>query len=142
MNLLLRALMLLAAGAAGWGLAKRTATKKEKQDETHVYYIEDDMLVNEENEGSETKTMAAAVLSCYRRMDPITLTGSSEVTFILADGEEKTYTIPGEGGMHLMKGDAGMLTCSGDSFLLFEKENGETIGGMFYAPVREAEADE
>ena len=141
MHFLIRAAMLLAAGAAGWALAKRSQKPQQEEGETRVYYIDDeDASVQADEAGTETA--AAEVLHCFRRMDPLTLNGASDVTFILADATEVRLTVTGEGGLHLHEGDAGMLTWSGNTFILFEKDNGEMIGGMYYAPAGEAEADE
>lgn len=142
MHFLIRAAFLLAAGAAGWALAKRkTKRTEEAQGDPHVVYLsEDDAVIDAPP--AEPEPVAAVVDSCFRRMDPITLTGSTEAKFILADGSKVKLHITGEGGFHLAEGDAGMLTWSGDQLILFEKENGELIGGMYYVPAGEDREDE
>ena len=136
MHFLIRAAWLLAAGAAGWALAKRKAKKTEAQDDPHVVYLSEDEAVIDAP-AAEKEPVAAVVDKCFRRMDPITLTGSTEATFLLADGEKVKLHIAGEGGFHLAEGDAGLLTWSGDQLILFEKESGELIGGMYYVPAGE-----
>lgn len=143
MNILVRGAFLLAAGAVGWALARRKAKHTNVQDDPHVVYLSDDEAVIDAPVDSVGKEPVAAVVdSCFRRMDPITLIGSSEATFILADGTKVKLHIAGEVGLHLKEGDAGMLTWSGDQLILFEKENGEMIGGMYYIPAEEATNDE
>lgn len=142
MHFLIRAACLLAAGAAGWALAKRKSRDNQAQDDPHVVFLSDDEAVIDAQPSSEMEPVAAVVDSCFRRMDPITLVGSSEATFILADGMKLKLHITGEGGFHLKEGDAGLLTWSGDSLILFEKENGEMIGGMYYVPAGEETSDE
>ena len=142
MNVLIRAAFLLAAGAAGWALAKRKSKQTQVEDDPHVVYLSDDEAVIDSSlvfDGSEP--VAAVVDACFRRMNPFTLIGSTEATFILPNGEKVKLYISGEGGLHLTEGDAGMLTWSGDQLILFEKENGEMIGGMYYMPAGE-EADD
>ena len=137
MGLLIKAMMLAAAGAAGWMLAKRNQRQADPAGEKVVYLGEDDAVID-----PERPAVPAMVKTCFRRMDPLTLIGASEVTFVLADGTEVKLTIQGKGGTHLQEGDCGMLTWKGNTFILFEKDNGEVIGGMFYAPAGEAENHE
>lgn len=141
MHFLIRAAWLLAAGAAGWALAKRGTKKTETSDEPQVVYLsEEDAVIDAPS--ADKEPVPAVVDKCFRRMDPITLTGSAEATFLLADGAKVKLHISGEGGYHLTEGDAGMLTWSGDQLILFEKENGEMIGGMYYVPAGEESKDE
>lgn len=143
MNLLIRAAALLAAGAAGWALAKRRSNRSEDHPDTRFVYLSDEEAVLDAKEHSdEMEPVQAVVQSCYRRMNPFTLVGASEATFILPNGEKVKLHISGEGGLHLAEGDAGMLTWSGDQLILFEKENGEMIGGMYYIPAGEEAHDE
>ena len=142
MHILIRAAMVLAAGMAGWALAKRKSRPAEAQDPHVVYLDDEDAVIDAPQSPAEPSSVQAEVLHCYRRMDPLTLIGASEVTFVLADGTEVKLTIQGEGGTHLQEGDCGMLTWKGNTFILFEKDNDEVIGGMFYAPAGEAENHE
>ena len=137
MNVLIKAAMLLAAGAAGWALAKRC--KKAESDDANpqvVYLSDDDAVID-----AEPAAVAATVKNCFRRMDPLTLNASNEAVFLLDDGTELKLNFEGEGGLHLKEGDRGLLTWRGMRLIRFEKENGDVIGGMFYAPAGEA-ADE
>lgn len=140
MGILIRTAVILAAGAAGWVLAKRRSKQAEEPGEPHVVYLEDDEAVIDAQ--AEPQPVHAQVLHAYRRMDPITLTGATEVTFALDDGTEVKLLVSGEGSLHLTEGDSGMLTWSGDRLILFEKDNGELVGGMFYGPAQEDSADE
>lgn len=142
MNFLIRTAVLLAAGAAGWALAKRKSKPAENTDPHVVYLKDDEAVINAQAEPSEPEAVAAEVLSCYRRMNPLTLTGASDVTFILADGTEVKLQVSGEGGLHLAKGDQGLLAWSGKTLIRFEKNNGEVVGGMFYMPAQEGTDDE
>lgn len=144
MHFLIRAAFLLAAGAAGWALAKRKSSRNEEvPGDPHVVYLRDeDAVIDAKQESAEPEPVRAQVLHCYRRMDPITLSGASDVTFVLADGTEVKLLVQGEGGLHLSEGDTGLLTWQGIQFILFEKDNGEIVGSMFYAPAEEAEAHE
>lgn len=142
MHFLIRAAALLAAGVAGWALAKRGAKNPTAESDPQVVYLSDDEAVIDAQPSAEPEPVAAVVDTCFRRMNPITLVGSSEATFILADGTKVKLHIAGEGGLHLKEGDAGLLTWSGDSLILFEKENGEMIGGMYYVPAGEETNDE
>lgn len=136
MHFLIRAAWLLAAGAAGWALARRSTKKAGATDDPRVVYLsEEDAVIDAP--AAEQEPVAAVVDKCLHRMDPITLTPSAEATFMLADGTKVKLHISGEGGYHLHEGDAGLLTWSGDQLILYEKENGEMIGGMYYVPAGE-----
>lgn len=146
MHMLIPAAALLAAGAVGWALAKRQSAQEE---EPHVLAaseaapLPEDEAETADASAPEEQSALAEVLHCARRMDPLTLTGASDVTFILADGTELDFHITGDGSQHLQVGDSGLLTWAGAAFILFEKGNGEIIGGMFYSPAEsEADADE
>jgi len=78
------------------------------------------------------------VKTCFRRMDPLTLTAANEAVFLLEDGTEVKLNFSGDGGLHLLPGDHGLLTWRGMRLIRFEKNNGDVIGGMFYAPAGEA----
>ncbi len=143
MHFLIRAAVVLAAGAAGWALAKRRSGQATVTDDPHVVYLSDeDAVIDPQPDSAKPVPVAAVVEACFRRMNPITLIGSSEATFILSGGEKVKLHIFGEGGLHLKAGDAGMLTWAGDQLILFEKENGEMIGGLYYMPAGEAQNDE
>lgn len=140
MHMLIQAAALLAAGAVGWTLGKRHSAHEEA---SPVLGASEAAPPPEDEAEREEESALAEVLHCARRMDPLTLNGASDVTFILADGTELGFHITGEGSQHLQTGDSGLLTWTGGTFLLFEKDNGEIIGGMFYAPAEsEADADE
>ena len=142
-HFLIRAAALLAAGAAGWALAKRKNSKTEVQDDPHVVILSDEeAVIDAPAENHAQEPVAAVVDACFRRMDPLTLIGSTEASFILADGTKIKLHIAGEGGLHLHEGDVGMLTWQGDQLILFEKENGEMIGGMYYVPAGEEQRNE
>ena len=133
MNVLIKAAMLLAAGAAGWALAKRC--KKAEFDDANpqvVYLSDDDAIID-----AEPAAVAATVKNCFRRMDPLTLSGANEAVFVLEDGTEVKLNFTGEGGLHIKSGDRGMLTWRGMRLIRFEKDNGDVIGGSFYAPAGE-----
>ena len=133
MNVLIKAAMLLAAGAAGWALAKRC--KKVESDDANpqvVYLSDDDAVID-----TEPAAVAATVKICFRRMDPLTLSGTNEAVFVLEDGTEVKLNFTGEGGLHIKSGDRGMLTWRGMRLIRFEKDNGDVIGGSFYAPAGE-----
>lgn len=142
MHILIRTAMVLAAGVAGWALAKRRTKPIEAQDPRVVYLEDEDAVIDAHQSSAGSEAIPAEVLHCYRRMDPLTLIGASDVTFVLADGTEVKLTVQGEGSTHLQEGDQGLLTWNANTFILFEKDNGEVIGGMFYAPAGEAECDE
>ena len=133
MNVLIKAAMLLAAGAAGWALAKRC--KKAESDDANpqvVYLSDDDAVID-----AEPAAVAATVKICFRRMDPLTLSGANEAVFLLEDGTEVKLNFTGEGGLHIKSGDCGLLTWRGMRLIRFEKDNGDVIGGSFYAPAGE-----
>lgn len=141
MHFLIRAAMLLAAGAAGWALAKRNSGRKTPED-PQVVYLEDKDAVIDSGEGPcEPREASARVKACYRRMDPLTLNAGNEAIFMLEDGEEIKLNFTGEGGLHLREGEQGLLTWQGMRLIRFEKENGDVIGGMFYVPAGEEEDD-
>ncbi len=117
-------ILFLAAGAA-WELHRQHSAATEA---SPVLSASADTSENGES------TAAAEVLHCVRRMDFLTLSGACDVTFLLADGTELDFHITGEGCQHLQIGDSGMLTWSGETFILFEKDNGEIVGGLFYSP--------
>ncbi len=133
MGLLIKAMMIAAAGAAGWVLAKRNQRQAEPAGETVVYLGEDDAVID-----PERPLVPATVKTCFRRMDPLTLTAANEAVFLLEDGTEVKLNFAGDGGLHLLPGDHGLLTWRGMRLIRFEKDNGDVIGGMFYAPAGEA----
>ncbi len=133
MNVLIKAAMLLAAGAAGWALAKRCKKAESADANPQVVYLSDDEAVID----AEPAAVAATVKICFRRMDPLTLSGANEAVFVLEDGTEVKLNFTGEGGMHIKSGDRGMLTWRGMRLIRFEKDNGDVIGGSFYAPAGE-----
>ena len=132
MGLLIKAMMLAAAGAAGWMLAKRNQRQADPAGETVVYLGEDDAVID-----PERPAVPATVKTCFRRMDPLTLTASNEAVFLLEDGTEVKLNFSGDGGLHLLPGDHGLLTWRGMRLIRFEKDTGDVIGGMFYAPAGE-----
>jgi len=135
---LIRAAMLLAAGAAGWALAKRKRESTAQSNDAHVVYLSDDEAVID----GELRPVPATVKSCFRRMNPLELNPGNEAVFLLEDGAEIRLNFAGEGGLHLREGDRGLLTWRGMRLIRFEKESGEVIGGMFYMPAQEGAADE
>ena len=138
MNVLVRAAVLLAAGAAGWVLAKRKQTQQpQNSGDPQVVYLSDDEAVID----GERAAVSATVKSCYRRMDPLTLASANEAVFHLENGAEVKLNFAGAGGLHLKEGDRGLLTWRGMQLIRFEMENGDVIGGAFYAPAGE-ESDE
>lgn len=138
MGILTKAVVLLAAGAAGWALAKRKTKKEERLDDPHVVYLADeDAVIDPPEKDAEPDAVPAVVRSCFRRMDPLTLNGANEAVFLLEDGTEVKLNFSGEGGHYLKEGDRGLLTWKGMRLIRFEKENGDVIGGMFYAPAGE-----
>lgn len=137
MNLLIRAVLLAAAGAAGWALAKRKKKPDASSEDPQVVYLSDDEAVID----GEPAAVSATVKSCYRRMDPLTLASANEAVFLLVDGTEVKLNFAGDGGLHLKEGDRGLLTWRGMQLIRFELGNGDVIGGMFYAPAGE-ESDE
>lgn len=137
MGLLIKAVMLAAAGAAGWMLAKSRNCQEEPAGERVVYLGEDDAVID-----PERPPVPATVKSCVRRMDPLSLNSGNEAVFLLEDGTEVKLSFSGEGGLHLKEGDCGLLTWRGMRLLRFEREDGAVFGGMFYAPAGEEPADE
>ena len=137
MGLLMKAVMLAAAGAAGWMLAKRKRHQEMPEGETVVYLGEDDAIID-----PERPAVPATVKTCFRRMDPLTLTAANEAVFLLEDGTEVKLNFSGDGGLHLLPGEHGLLTWRGMRLIRFEKDNGDVIGGMFYAPAGEDETNE
>lgn len=135
MSILIRLAILAAAGAAGLAMARRKGKTAPTPDNPQVVYLSDeDAVIDAPRAAQEPRSAAAEVLRCVRRMDPITLTGGSEATFLLADGTEVRLHISGEGGLHLKEGDVGQLTWQEQLLISFEKDNGEVIGGMYYVP--------
>ena len=132
MHILIKAAVLLAAGA----MAKR-GKPTGKNDDPQVVYLKDDEAVID----AEPVAVSATVKSCCRRMDPLTLNGANEAVFLLEDGVEIKLNFSGEGGLHIKPGDHGMLTWKGTRLIRFEMDNGDVVGGSFYAPAGE-ESDE
>jgi len=137
MGILLKAAVLLAAGAAGWALAKRNKDAEQENTDPRVVYLKDDEAVID----AQPQPVPATVKLSFRRMDPLTLSPANEAIFLLEDGTEVKLNFSGEGGLHLKAGDRGMLTWQGMRLIRFVKENGEVIGGVFYAPAQEAAND-
>lgn len=133
MHFLIRAAILVAAGAAGWTLAKKKTACTEQSSDPRVVYLSDEDAVID----GEPAPVRASVKTCFRRMDPLSLVANNEAIFILEDGEEVRLNFTGDGGLHLLPGDAGWLTWRGMQLIRFEKDSGEVIGGMFYSPVEE-----
>lgn len=138
MNFLMKAALALAAGAAGWALARRKQRSCEANDDPKVVYLDDEAAVID----AEPTPVPAQVKTCFRRMDPLSLNAANEAVFILEDGEEVRLNFSGDGGLYLKEGDRGLLTWRGMYLIRFEKDNGDVIGGMFYAPAEEAQNDE
>ena len=138
MGILMKAAVLLAAGAAGWALAKRNKDAEQENTDPRVVYLKDDEAVID----AQPQPVPATVKLSFRRMDPLTLSPANEAIFLLEDGTEVKMNFSGEGGLHLKAGDRGMLTWQGMRLIRFVKENGEVIGGVFYAPAQEAANDE
>lgn len=135
MGLLIKAAVLAAAGAAGWMLARRRNHQETPETEERVVYLgEEDAVID-----PDRPPAPATVKTCFRRMDPLSLNSGNEAVFLLEDGSEVKLNFTGEGGLHLKEGDAGLLTWRGMQLLRFEKDNGEVIGGSFYAPAGEEE---
>lgn len=135
MNLLIRAAVLLAAGAAGWALAKGKKKPADPAEKPQVVYLSDEDAVID----ADTAPMAATVKNCFRRMSPLTLEAANEAVFLLADGTEIKLNFAGDGGLHMKAGDHGLLTWRGMRLIRFEMDNGDVIGGSFYAPAEVAE---
>ena len=133
MNFLMRMALLAAAAAAGVGLALRRSKQDEPDGEQVVYLGEDDAVID-----PERPPVPATVKSCFRRMDPLTLNAANEAVFLLEDGTEVKLNFSGEGGLHMKPGDHGLLTWRGMRLIRFEMDNGDVVGGMFYAPAGEA----
>lgn len=133
MNFLIRMALLAAAAAAGVGLALRRSKQDEPDGEQVVYLGEDDAVID-----PERPSVPATVKSCFRRMDPLTLNAANEAVFLLEDGMEVKLNFAGEGGLHMKPGDHGLLAWRGMRLIRFEMDNGDVIGGMFYAPAGEA----
>ena len=133
MNFLMRMALLAAAAAAGIGLALRRSQPDEPASEQVVYLGEDDAVID-----PERPPVPATVKSCFRRMDPLTLNAANEAVFLLEDGTEVKLNFSGEGGLHMKPGDHGLLAWRGMRLIRFEMDNGDVIGGMFYAPAGEA----
>lgn len=138
MHILIRAAVLLAAGAAGWALAKRKQNPEQTNGDPRVVYLSDNEAVID----AEPQPVPATVKLSFRRMNPLTLNPVNEAVFLLEDGTEVKLNFSGEGGLHLKAGDRGMLTWQGMRLIRFVKETGEVIGGMFYAPAQEENDDE
>ena len=138
MGILMKAAVLLAAGAAGWALAKRNKDAEQENTDPRVVYLKDDEAVID----AQPQPVPATVKLSFRRMDPLTLSPANEAIFLLEDGTEVKLNFSGEGGLHLKAGDRGMLTWQGMRLIRFVKEHGEVIGGVFYAPAQEAANDE
>ena len=136
MGFLIRMALLAAAAAAGAGMFLRK-NKENAASEKVVYLGEDDAVIDPDRPG-----MNATVKSCFRRMDPLTLKSGNEAVFLLEDGSEIKLSFTGDGGLHLLPGDHGLLTWRGMRLIRFEKDNGDVIGGVFYAPAGEEPADE
>lgn len=133
MHILFQAAVLVLAGAIGWELAKgRYAPSREEESPADEA---------DDAEPVDAAGVPARVRTCYRRMNPLTLEAANEAVFLLEDGEEVKLSFSGEGGLHLQAGERGLLTWRGMRLIRFEKENGDVIGGMFYAPAGE-NADE
>lgn len=132
MGILIKAVLMAAAAAAGIGLALRKPGQKGTEGETVVYLGEDDAVID-----PERPAVPATVKNCFRRMDPLTLNAANEATFLLEDGTEVRLNFAGDGGLHLLPGDQGLLTWRGMRLIRFEKDNGDVIGGMFYAAAGE-----
>ncbi len=132
MSFLIRMVLLAAAAAAGVGLALRKSRQEEPAGEKVVYLGDDDAVID-----PERPPVPATVKSCYRRMDPLSLNAANEAVFLLEDGTEIKLNFSGEGGLHLKAGDHGLLAWRGMRLIRFEMDNGDVIGGMFYAPAGE-----
>lgn len=135
MGLLFKAVVIAAAGAAGWMLARRRNHQDVPETGEKVVYLgEDDAVID-----PERPPVKATVKTCFRRMDPLSLNSGNEAVFLLEDGTEVKLNFTGDGGLHIKEGDSGLLTWRGMRLIRFEKDSGEVIGGMFYAPAGEEE---
>lgn len=135
MSFLIRAAILVAAGAAGWVLAKKRSAPAAPEGEPRVIYLDDEDAVID----AEPTPVPATVKKCFRRMDPLSLNAANEAIFLLEDGTEVRLNFSGDGGLHLLPGEQGLLTWRGMHLIRFEKESGEVIGGVFYSPAEEAD---
>lgn len=133
MSFLIRAAILVAAGAAGWVLAKKKSVKPSQEGESRVVYLSDEDAVID----AEPTPVPATVKNSFRRMDPLTLNAANEAIFLLENGTEVRLNFSGDGGLHLLPGERGLLTWRGMHLIRFEKESGEVIGGAFYSPAEE-----
>ena len=138
MGLLIKAAVLMAAGAAGWMMARRRNQKETTETSEKVVYLDEDDAVID----PERPPVPATVKSCFRRMDPLSLNTANEAIFTLEDGSEVKLNFSGEGGLHIKPGDHGLLAWRGMRLIRFEMDNGDVIGGMFYAPAGEDGRDE
>ena len=132
MSFLIRTAMLAAAIAAGVGLVLRKKDQPKAGEEKVVYLSEEDAVID-----PDRPPVPATVKSCVRRMDPLSLNAANEAVFILEDGTEVKLGFSGEGGLHMKAGDHGLLAWRGMRLIRFEMDNGDVIGGMFYAPAWE-----
>ena len=137
MTFLIRMALLAAAAAAGVGLAMRKSKQEDPAGEKVVYLGEDDAVID-----PERPPVPATVKTCFRRMDPLSLNAANEAIFTLKDGSEVKLNFSGEGGLHMKPGDRGLLAWRGMWLIRFEMDNGDVIGGMFYAPAGEDSQDE
>ena len=137
MTFLIRMALLAAAAAAGVGLAMRKSKQEDPAGEKVVYLGEDDAVID-----PERPPVPATVKTCFRRMDPLSLNAANEAVFTLEDGSEVKLNFSGEGGLHMKPGDHGLLAWRGMRLIRFEMDNGDVIGGMFYAPAGEDSQDE
>ena len=137
MTFLIRMALLAAAAAAGVGLAMRRSKQEEPEGEKVVYLGEDDAVID-----PERPPVPATVKTCFRRMDPLSLNAANEAVFTLEDGSEVKLNFSGEGGLYMKPGDHGLLAWRGMRLIRFEMDNGDVIGGMFYAPAGEDSRDE
>ncbi|MBE5810258.1 MAG: hypothetical protein E7318_04900 [Clostridiales bacterium] len=132
MNFLIRMALLAAAAAAGIGLVLRKSRQEEPVGEKVVYLDADDAVID-----AKHPPVPATVKTCFRRMDPLSLNAANEAVFLLEDGTEVKLNFSGEGGLHMKPGDHGLLAWRGMRLIRFEMDNGDVIGGMFYAPAGE-----
>ena len=139
MHLLIRAAMLLAAGAAGWALARRKKDQDRDAAPTVIYLRDEDVVFDS---CREQESMTAQVQTCFRRMHPLLLRAENEASFLLENGTVVKLHFLGEGGLYLKKGDRGVLTWRDTQLIRFEKDNGDLITGLFYAPMGEENCDE
>ncbi len=142
MHFLIRMALVAAAGAAAWRFVRNRKNERQDDNNPKVVYLDDEDAVIDAPLPQEEKSARATVKTCYRRMDPLTLNSANEAVFTLEDDADVKLHFSGEGGLHLLPGDQGVLTWADEKLLLFEKDNGEVIGGMFYMSAGEAEQDE